>query len=240
MAESQAQDAQIWSDLKSLGLNDSAAAGVMGNMMQESSMNPSEAGGGLMQWINGRWDALVSYARSRGVDPNSVTAQVGYFGQELSAGNEGITLQSLNAAGSPQAAALLVSTKFERPDPRKANNAHRESAAAGFYNEFSGKTVPGGDLSGLTQTSASSGSKSSAPTAQGSNGYPSGSDIIGIIDQSLSMKDFNILHPGQSLAQDAGAIALRTVLVIVGLILFIFGMVAIVEKATGGAVPVPV
>lgn len=234
-------DAQIWADLKSLGLNDSAAAGVMGNMSQESSMNPAEAGGGLMQWINGRWDALVSYARSRGVDPHSETAQVGYFGKELAAGDEGISLSSLNAAGSPQAAALLVSTKFERPDPKQANNAHREAEAARFYNEFSGKKVDGGTLGGLTQTSASSGGGSAPATDRGANGFPSGSDMIGIIDSSLSLSDFNVMHPGQSLAQDAGALALRTVLVIIGLILLIFGLVAVVERvAPGTPVPVPV
>lgn len=233
-------NAQIWSDLHALGLNDIGAAGVMGNMSQESSMNPAEHGGGLMQWIGGRWSALVSYANSRGLDPKSEAAQVGYFGQELKAGNEGITLQSLNSQKSPAAAALLVSEKYERPAASAANNPHREAEANNFYSQYSGKSAanfpapndPGG-LPGLTQTSAGSSTTEATP-------YPQGSDVIQIIDKSMSLQGFDVFHPGQSLEQDAGAIGLRVVLVILGLILFVFGLVAIVEKASGGAVPIPV
>lgn len=236
-------DFQIWTDLHSLGLNDIAAAGVMGNMSQESSLNPASHGGGLMQWIGGRWSALVTYAHSRGLDPGSEKAQVGYFGQELRAGNEGITLQGLNGQPSPASAALLVSTKYERPASWAANNARRENEANRFYTEFSGKSAAnfpapssGGGLTGLTQTGAGA----SAASTSSATPFPQGSDFIQILDRSLTLQGFDITHPAQSLEQEAGAIGLRVVIVIIGLILFIFGLVAVVEKATGGAVPIPV
>lgn len=232
-------DSSIWSDLHSLGLNDTATAGVMGNMAQESGMSPTIHGGGLMQWIGSRWQALVNYANSRGLDPHSESAQVGYFGQELKAGNEGITLQGLNSQSSPSAAALYVSQNYERPSPLYANNANREAQAVNFYNQYTGSALvsPSPGLDGLMNTSTA-GSGSPGATA-----FPSGGDIISQIDQSMSLNSFNILHPGQSLTQEAGAIALRTVFVLIGLILIIFALVAVVEKVAPGTpppVPVPV
>lgn len=231
-------DSTIWSDLHSLGLNDTAAAGVMGNMSQESGMNPSIAGGGLMQWIGSRWTALVRYANSRGLDPHTEKAQVGYFGQELSAGNEGITLGGLNSQASPQAAALYVSTHFERPNPAYANNAHRESEAVNFYNQYTGSMIQGGGVGGgISPSPTSSGTPSGGG---GAAAFPNGSDIIEQIDGSMSLQGFNAASPAKSLTQDAGAIALRAVLVLVGLILLIFGLVAVVEKvAPNTPLPIP-
>lgn len=225
-------DAQIWSDLHAGGLNDVAAAGVMGNMSQESSMNPSTPGGGLMQWIGSRWTALVNYARSQGLDPNSEKAQVGYFFQELNAGNEGITKSGLNGQPSAAAAADYVSTQYERPAKWAANNPHRESEANRFYQQYAGTSpiqgtggIGGDTLPGLTQTSAS------GPTSQPANAFPKGTDIIDEIDKSLQIQSFDIKNPIGSITQDMGAISLRMVLVLVGLILLIFGLLAVVEKA---------
>lgn len=228
MAASSQQNAQIWNGLHSLGLNDTAAAGVMGNMAQESSMNPQEAGGGLMQWINGRWTALVNYARSKGLSPDSAAAQVGYFGQELTAGNEGITLQGLNAQPSPAAAALYVSENYERPKASAANNPNREAQAGAFYSQFTGGKASSAGLPTATPTSA--GGSSQGTSEQSSNPFPSGNDIIDEIDKSMKIQNFDIIHPAASLTQDAGAISLRVVMVLIGLILIIFGLVAVVEK----------
>lgn len=242
---STADESTIYSYLRNQGLNASAASGVMGNLEVESGFNPGITNGigafGLAQWLGGRKSALISYANSRGLSPSSLQAQLGYLWQEISSGSEGVTPASLNAAGSPQAAAALFDNNFERPGKSDTSGPTRQKDAANIYNQFSGSTpIDTSGLSGLTQTSASSGA-SAAPTSQGANGFPSGSDIIGIIDQSLTLQDFNVLHPGQSLAQDAGAIALRTVLVLVGLILLIFGLVEMVERAAPGTpVPVPV
>lgn len=94
-----------------------------------------------------------------------------------------------------------------------------------------------------------SGSLPVTPTSFGGSApaqaFPKGNDVIGIIDKSLSLQGFDIMHPFNSITQDIGAIALRTVLVLIGLILFIFGLVAIVEKVmpaapTPAPVPIPV
>jgi hypothetical protein len=240
MAASAQQNAEIWSDLKSLGLTDAAAGGVMGNMSQESSMNPAEGGGGLMQWIGSRWTGLVNYARSRGLDPNSAAAQVGWFGQELKAGDEGITLQGLNNQATPAAAADYVSNNYERPAAWAANNLNREAQATIFYQNFTGQQVSStspGFGSALTDVS----SKTAQQT--GANSAAKGTDIIDQINKDMSLTTFSILTPGKSLEQNALAISLRTVFVIVGLILIIFALVAVVEKVStpaagsGGSAP---
>jgi hypothetical protein len=191
-----------------------------------------------MQWIGSRWSGLVNYAHSKGLDPNGVAAQVGWFGQELQAGDEGINLQGLNSQATPAAAADYVSSKYERPAAWAANNSNREAQATIFYQQFSsGGAAEIGQSSGFDPTPVST--KAAAPSA---NSFAKGNDIITVIDQSMSLKGFDIMHPVNSLEQDAGAIALRTVFVLVGLILIIFGLVAVVEKVTppGSAPPVPI
>lgn len=235
-----ATETQIYDYLRGQGLNASAASGVMGNLEVESGFKPNITNGigafGLAQWLGSRKTALINYANSRGLSPSSLQAQLGYLWQEISSGSEGVTPASLNAAGSPQAAAALFSNKFERPG-NDGSLGKRESDAAQVYNDLSGSTVPQGatDLTGLTQTSAGS----SSGGGSGAQAFPTGSDPIQIIDKSLNLTNLGDpsawLHPVQSVMQDAGAIALRTVLVIIGLILIIFALVAVVEKS--GVVP---
>lgn len=234
-----ANETAIYDYLRGQGLNASAASGVMGNLEVESGFKPNITNGigafGLAQWLGSRKTALTNYANSRGLSPSSLQAQLGYLWQEISSGGEGVTPASLNAAGSPQAAAALFSNKFERPG-NDGSLGTRESDAASVYNDLSGSTVPQGatDLTGLTQTGASS---QPPPNA---TAFPSGNDPIQIIDKSLSLKGFDIMHPVNSLTQDAGAIALRTVLVIIGLILIIFALVVVVERSGVSTVPIPV
>jgi hypothetical protein len=106
-----------------------------------------------------------------------------------------------------------------------------------------------GATASVGDSGSGSGSLPATPTSSGgsasANAFPKGNDVIGIIDKSLSLQGFDIMHPFNSITQDVGAIALRTVLVLIGLILFIFGLVAIVEKVTPAApkpapVPIPV
>jgi hypothetical protein len=239
MAASPQQNAEIWNDLHSIGVNDVGAAGVMGNMSQESSMNPQESGGGLMQWIGSRWTGLVNYAKGRGLDPNSAAAQVGWFGQELKAGDEGITLQGLNSQLTPAAAADYVSNKYERPAAWAANNAHRESQATIFYQQFSsGGAASLGTSSGFDNALTTVADK--APTT--ATGFAKGNDIIDVLNQSMQIQPFSLGSPIKSLTQNAEAITLRTVLVILGLIIVIFGLLAVVEKIqppSSGSAPKP-
>src|ERR1044071_2750325 len=76
------------------GLTAVQAAGVVGNLDQESQMNPnaSQPGGpgrGIAQWsVGGRWDTsandnVVAFARARGASPTSLVLQLEFVWYEL-------------------------------------------------------------------------------------------------------------------------------------------------------------
>jgi hypothetical protein len=90
------------------------AAGIAGNLMQESSDDPGRVGGGLAQWQGPRYTGLVKYAQSRGLPATSAEAALGYLEQDLKGPYSGLTAQ-LRAAKDPAHAATLFSAIYERP-----------------------------------------------------------------------------------------------------------------------------
>lgn len=83
------------------GCNNMAAAAIVGNAQQESSINPSSnwwkteseqrrVGYGLFQWTGSRYDNLVAYAKSKGKDKSDLTIQLDFLFMEL----KGYTLNS--------------------------------------------------------------------------------------------------------------------------------------------------
>ncbi len=71
------------------GLSDIQAAGIIGNLDQESQMNPNAVqpngvGHGVAQWSEpGRWDDLIVYANSIGQSPWSLDVQLAFVWREL-------------------------------------------------------------------------------------------------------------------------------------------------------------
>lgn len=65
--------------LQSEGIDAVAAAGIAGNLMQESGLNPAEPGGGLAQWKAGWWSSASAWIRAHGQDPNTVGGQLMYI-----------------------------------------------------------------------------------------------------------------------------------------------------------------
>jgi len=69
------------------GLTDAQSAGIVGNLIQESNVDPRAVqpggpGRGIAQWSHpGRWDELVTYAGTR--DPWSLDVQLGFIWKEL-------------------------------------------------------------------------------------------------------------------------------------------------------------
>jgi len=103
----------IYTFLTGQGFNANAAAGILGNIEQESGGNPEEAGGGLIQILG----------QAGGTLAEQLAAVMTYIKANGS-------VADINAhATSPSAAALYFSTAYERPNAAKANNANRESSA---------------------------------------------------------------------------------------------------------------
>jgi hypothetical protein len=108
----------------SKGLTKIQAAGVVGNLMQESSVNPAsvEFGGGpgrgIAQWsVGGRWDTshndnATSFASTHGVSRAALSTQLNFIWYELTT-FPGYGLASLRAATTVTQAVTAFQDKFE-------------------------------------------------------------------------------------------------------------------------------
>lgn len=101
------------------GLTAAQAAGIVGNIEQESGTNPRAAGGGLFQGIGSR----------AGLGKGSVKQQIEAAWNELQ-GSERGTLSLLRKARSPEEAARIFSEHFERPGTPMLANRERYAAEA--------------------------------------------------------------------------------------------------------------
>lgn len=152
----------IYTVLVAAGLSANAAAGILGNVEQESGGNPSAGsdppGSGLIQ-------------------------QLGYpTGQSVAAASAAIityikangSIADINAnASTPSAAALYFSNKYERPNAALANNANRESSAE------------------AVASAAKSGNWPASTALTGDSVTPGGGSVLsGILDLPASIGSF--------------------------------------------------
>lgn len=103
----------------SKGLKSWQSAGIVGNLLQESSLNPSakEYGGGpgrgIAQWsVNGRWKQLLSYANNRGVSAYALTTQLDFIWYELT-NESAYGLADLKASTNVTQATIVFQNKYE-------------------------------------------------------------------------------------------------------------------------------
>ena len=209
----------IYTFLTGAGFNANAAAGIVGNIEQESGGNPAAPGGGLIQILSGN----PGYTSN-----TSLSAQLQSILTYVKANG---SISDINAhASSPSAAALYFSTKYERPNAAAANNANRQSSA---------DAVASAAKSGNWLTAASS-----VPSTTGG----AGSDILGWLTGSTGfLSDFkdlftifhNLISP---------SFWLRIGAFFIGSALLVFGIYALVKANGDGSlmpkappiVPIPV
>lgn len=122
---------QVYQFFSANGFNKVAIAGMLGNALQESTMNPNLAGGGL-------WQQISNFGSGSG---GSLLNQM----QTMLPQIQGIK-GALNASGSPAAAATLFMNSFERPNAALANLPRRiQGANAAFAAGYAGGGKLGGD-----------------------------------------------------------------------------------------------
>jgi hypothetical protein len=152
------------------GLTNAQAAGIVGNLQQESSLNPSDSGGFLAQWLGSRLTALQSFAASKHAavagDPE---VQLEFIWQELNT-TQASTLAALKKAKTPQQAARIFSQGYERPSV--PNLPARERYAAQWAkqkpNEQGNTPISEGIAAGEGAVSSAASSVTSIPGAIGS------------------------------------------------------------------------
>lgn len=128
---------KLWNYFKSQGLSDGATAGILGNLEQESNLDPNKPGGGLAQWQGSRWTALQKFSKDKGLDPNSLDAQMQFLMKELNSGSYG-SVAKMNGM-TPAQAALYFSNNFEKPGIPM--NDKRQGYANGFYGQYHGSAA---------------------------------------------------------------------------------------------------
>ena len=135
--------------LTAAGLPPEAAAGVVGNLVAESGVNPNGPAGdngqarGIAQWHPDRWNPFVSWARKAGRDPLSLEAQLYWLKKEAQSPAGGnVWGKLLNVRDTTTAAALWMRL-FERPKDQSDANARRraqlgQAAIKGGQNLYAG------------------------------------------------------------------------------------------------------
>lgn len=127
----------IQKKLISMGFTASAAAGVVGNLVQESGLRTDAIGdngtsGGLAQWHNERWEALKRYAAARGKDWTDLDTQIEFLAEEMRS-SYADTYAKMQSAELPEMAGKIMTDEYERPDPASANYGQRIANARAAY-----------------------------------------------------------------------------------------------------------
>lgn len=163
------------------GLSPAQAAGIVGNLMQESGVDPKsvQAGGpgrGIAQWSVGeRWTGVEALARKQGKSPQDLGVQLDYLWQELNT-TESASLTALKQTKTPEEAAVSFEENFERAGI--PNNEARMANARAVLEKFGGYTYGGSQIGeqyyqrGLDVFGAKD-EQTAAPSATGDGGTSS-------------------------------------------------------------------
>ena len=89
-----------------------AAAGIVGNLEQESGLDPTEQGGGLAQWNPAWYAQMAAYAASVGLSSTSDQGQLAYLQYDLRTSYSRL-LSSMDTAPDPGTAAEMFETAYE-------------------------------------------------------------------------------------------------------------------------------
>jgi hypothetical protein len=140
----------------SKGLTKDQAAGIVGNLIQESDVDPTieQYGGGpgrgIAQWSEGgRWNAdhddnVLWYADKEGQSPDSLMLQLNFIWYELT--EKGYGLDTLRRAGSVSAATVDFQTDFEGCG--ECDQSNRIAYAEEVLSAYGGGGSSGGGKSG--------------------------------------------------------------------------------------------
>ena len=143
-----------WNYFRSLGFNEYATAGILGNLYGESGIDPTKyqqpgPGRGIGQWeVGGRHDILVKFAAERGKPWTDLAVQLEFIWYELN-GGDAATVYFLNRdygglsnfmnAKSVDWATEAFEYSFERASIIRMND--RKAFAHQFYDQFAGRST---------------------------------------------------------------------------------------------------
>lgn len=141
----------VWAFFRDKGFTAEATAGIMGNMQQESGIDPTvnQSGGGpakgIVQWEGSRFTNMKAFAQQRGKDWTDLDSQLEFVYKELKELPKSYWNRA-NCSGfeefmnckDAKNATYIFETAFERAG--KPNMEKRYEYAAYYYKAFAGKT----------------------------------------------------------------------------------------------------
>jgi len=139
----------IFKFFRQQGFTDAQAAGWVGNLTQESGLNPGAVqpggpGRGLVQWGGGRFTALVNFAKQHGHDDwRDLGTQLAFIMHELR-GSESGAYAAIKGAHSVEEATNAIGRQYER----FGIQGDRSGPARAAYRQFAGKYAEGGIIPG--------------------------------------------------------------------------------------------
>ena len=104
--------------LESQGFTPFGAAGIEGNLQQESTpeldptLSDGAGGGGIAQWKASWYAQMASWATGHGLSPTSLAGQLAYLAWDVRTSYPQL-VSELNSASSPQEAATMFETTYE-------------------------------------------------------------------------------------------------------------------------------
>lgn len=139
----------IYNRYRMNGLTDAEAAGMVGNIAQESGFDPTAVSSDgyntktLIQLDSNRYANFEKWCADNGRDINDWRSQVDFSAYELKT-YEHTALDNMRARGeelTPEEAAYIGRRDYERPDPSVANDAYRQKVAREVYEKNHGRTM---------------------------------------------------------------------------------------------------
>lgn len=197
---------KTWGYFTSHGYTPAATAGIMGNMYQESGLDPTrhQNGGpaaGIVQWekygVDGtRWAQMQAYANQNGYNWDDLDPQLQYVDYETSntlgaywKNTSFASADDFKNASDPMKATEGFEKSFERANPDKCNMSRRKEAAEAYYQLYQDSAYTGnysaddptGEVSSVSGSSDSTSSSSS--NSSGSTGF---AGILSAISSAFS------------------------------------------------------
>jgi beta-N-acetylhexosaminidase len=155
------------------GVSAAGAAGIVGNMQQESTPALSTSIGninggpyGIGQWTSGRLDSLKAAA---GSNLNSLSAQLDFAWSELNGSYKSNTLDPIMSINDPVQAADIVFNNYEVAGDN--SGPRREAFAQNLFNQYGKGAAAGNPASGSSSSGGSCSSSGSSTNSPNGNGW---------------------------------------------------------------------
>ena len=186
--------AKLHQFLVSQGIAPAASAGVIGNLVVESNINPKAVGDGgnslgIAQWHKGRKEALINYAKKLGLDPTSMEAQQSFLIKELQQNQyKDLMAKLTNPKTTTADAADAFMRVFERPKLHGEGDAKGDAQAAA--RAAAGLKALGINGNSVSSLNTNTGGTNTGSTNTGGNTYNYGGVTIKVDATGKTVQQF--------------------------------------------------